>query len=135
VLLADVPKLKSNHDKVCNLKTFAYFCLVKVLVKKTILFYIKKYPMAETQLMIWYTEFSRHQFSNFNELKKVYGNASIVNNNRVVFNIKGNDFRLVISINFLQAASYVIWFGTHKEYDKIDVQTISFDTAILTNKK
>jgi len=91
--------------------------------------------MAETQLMIWYTEFSRQKFTNFNELKAVYGNASIVNNNRVVFNIKGNDFRLVISINFSQAASYIIWFGTHKEYDKIDVQTISFNTAILTNKK
>ena len=91
--------------------------------------------MAETQLLIWYTEFSGHKFSNFNELKKVYGNASVVNNNRVVFNIKGNDFRLVISINFLQSASYVIWFGTHKEYDKIDVETISFDTSILTNKK
>ena len=108
---------------------------MKVLVKKTIQYYIKKYPKAETQLMIWYTEFSRQKFTNFNELKTVYGNASIVNNNRVVFNIKGNDFRLVISINFTQAASYIIWFGTHKEYDKIDVQTISFDTAILTHKK
>jgi mRNA interferase HigB len=91
--------------------------------------------MAETQLLIWYTEFSGHKFTNFNELKKVYGNASVVNNNRVVFNIKGNDFRLVISINFLQSASYVIWFGTHKEYDKINVETISFDTSILTIKK
>jgi mRNA interferase HigB len=91
--------------------------------------------MAETQLLIWYTEFSGHKFTNFNELKKVYGNASVVNNNRVVFNIKGNDFRLVISINFLQSASYVIWFGTHKEYDKINVETIAFDTSILTNKK
>lgn len=90
--------------------------------------------MAQNQLLIWFSEFSGYNFTNFNELKKVYGNASIVNNNRVVFNIKGNDFRLVISINFLQSASYVIWFGTHKEYDKIDVATISFDTSILTNK-
>jgi mRNA interferase HigB len=91
--------------------------------------------MAETQLMIWYAEFSRHKISNFNELKLLYGNASIVNNNRVVFNIKGNDFRLVVSINFIQAASYVIWFGTHKEYDKIDVRTVAFDTTILTTQK
>ncbi len=91
--------------------------------------------MAETQLLIWYAEFSGHKFTNFNELKKVYGNASVVNNNRVVFNIKGNDFRLVISINFLQSASYVIWFGTHKEYGKINVETISFDSSILKNKK
>ncbi len=91
--------------------------------------------MAETQLLIWHSEFSRHEFSNFNELKKVYGNASIVNNDRVVFNIKGNDFRLVVSINFLQAACYVIWFGTHKAYNKIDVQSVVFDTSILTGKK
>ncbi|MEO8238782.1 MAG: type II toxin-antitoxin system HigB family toxin [Flavobacterium sp.] len=57
-----------------------------------------------------------------------------MNNNRVVFNIKGNDFRLVVSINFLQQACYIIWFGTHKEYDKINVENVEFDTAILMDK-
>ncbi len=85
-------------------------------------------------LLIWYSEFTKQDFNNFNELKRVYGNASIVNNERVVFNIKGNDFRLVVSIKFLQNACYVIWFGTHKEYDKISVETVSFDTAILNFK-
>lgn len=108
---------------------------MKILVRKTILYYINKYPIAEVQLLIWYNEFSKREFNNFNELKRIYGNASIVNNSRVVFNIKGNDFRLVVSVNFLQDACYVIWFGTHKEYDKIDVETIAFDTSILTNKK
>jgi len=108
---------------------------MKILVRKTMLFYIKKYPIAETQLLIWYNEFSKLEFQNFNDFKKVYGNASVVNNNRVVFNIKGNDFRLLVSINFSQAACYVIWFGTHKEYDKINVETIAFDTAILNDKK
>jgi mRNA interferase HigB len=64
----------------------------------------------------------------------VYGNASIVAGNRVVFNIKGNDFRLVVSVNFRRLAAYVIWFGTHKEYDKIDVTTVEFNTAILNYK-
>ena len=108
---------------------------MKILVKKTILFYIEKYPIAKMQLLIWYTEFSKQDFQNFNELKSVYGNASIINNERVVFNIKGNDFRLVISINFLQTACYVIWFGPHKDYDKINVETVAFDTAILNFKK
>jgi len=108
---------------------------MKILVKKTILYNIKKYPLAEIQILIWYNEFTKETFNNFNDLKKVYGNASIVNNNRVVFNIKGNEFRLIVSINFLQNACYVIWFGTHKEYDKINVETISFDIKILTNKK
>lgn len=108
---------------------------MKILVRRTILFYIKKYPTSETQLLIWYNEFSKLDLRNFNELKKVYGNASIVNNNRVVFNIKGNDFRLVVSINFLQSACYIIWFGTHREYNRINVETVAFDTAILTDKK
>jgi mRNA interferase HigB len=107
---------------------------MKVLVKKTILYYSKKYPLAETPLLIWYNEFSNLALKNFNELKSVYGNASILNNNRVVFNIKGNDFRLIVSVNFTQAACYVIWFGTHKEYDKINVETVDFDTSILTKK-
>ena len=108
---------------------------MKILIKKTILYYIKKYPTSEMQLLIWFNEFSKQEFSNFNELKKVYGSASIVRNNRVVFNIKGNDFRLVVSINFKQSACYVIWFGTHKEYDKINVENVAFDTMILTDKK
>lgn len=107
---------------------------MKILVKKTISFYATKYPIAKTPLLIWYNEFSKLDFNNFNELKQVYGNASIVSNERVVFNIKGNDFRLVVSINFLQKACYVIWFGTHKEYDKINVETVAFDTAILNKK-
>ena len=108
---------------------------MNILVKKTILYYTKKYLVAETQLLIWYNEFSKLELTNFNELKKVYGNASIVTNNRVVFNIKGNDFRLVVSINFFHRACYIIWFGTHKEYDRINVETIAFDTKILIDKK
>lgn len=87
--------------------------------------------MGGTQLLVWFNEFSKLDFGNFNELKKVYGNASVINNNRVVFNIKGNDFRLVVSVNFIQRAVYVIWFGTHREYDKINVETVAFDTTIL----
>ena len=108
---------------------------MKILVKKTVLFYTEKYPIAKMQLLIWYNEFTKQDFKNFNELKRVYGNASIINNERVVFNIKVNDFRLVVSINFLQTACYVIWFGTHNEYDKINVETVAFDTAILNYKK
>lgn len=108
---------------------------MRILVKKTILYYSKRYPLAQTQLLIWFTEFSKMNFQSFNELKQVYGKASIVNNNRVVFNIKGNDFRLVVSVNFFQQACYVIWFGSHKEYDKIDVSTVEFDASILTDKK
>ena len=85
-------------------------------------------------MLTWYSEFGKTSFANFNDLKKVYGNASIVANNRVIFNIKGNDFRLLIMINFKQQAAYIIWFGTHKQYDSINTETIEFDTDILNFK-
>lgn len=107
---------------------------MKILVKKTILYYIQEYPSAETQLQIWYYEFSKTEFSTFNALKKVYKNASIIANNRVIFNIKGNDYRIIVSVNFKQQACYVIWFGSHSEYDKIDAVNIPFDVRILSKK-
>lgn len=107
---------------------------MNIIAKGTILYYINRYPTAKTAVLTWYYEFSKMTFNNFNTLKAVYGNASIVGNDRVVFNIKGNDYRLVVSVNFRQLAAYVIWFGTHKEYDKIDTATIEFDTDILNYK-
>ena len=107
---------------------------MNIIVKRSILYYVNKYPLAEISLLTWYHEFLKQEFKNFNELKTVYGNASIVANNRIVFNIKGNDYRLIVSVNFKQTAAYIIWFGTHKEYDKINVETIEFDTEILNYK-
>jgi len=101
---------------------------MNVITRRTILYYIDKYPLAANSLKIWYDELSKANFDNFNDLKNTYGNASIVANNRVIFNIKGNSFRLVVSINFKKQALYVIWFGTHAEYDKIDVASVSFLT-------
>ncbi len=107
---------------------------MNIIVKRAILYYVDKYPQAKNALLTWYNEFLKQEFHSFNELKAVYGNASIVANNRVIFNIKGNDFRLVVSVNFKQLAAYVIWFGTHKQYDRINVEIIAFDTKTLTYK-
>ena len=107
---------------------------MNVIAKGTIIYYIDKYPIAKTSLLTWHHEVSRLTVKNFNDLKAAYGSASIVAGNRVIFNIRGNDFRVVVSVNFRQSAAYVIWFGTHKEYDSINVETIEFDTKILNYK-
>ncbi|MBC7553373.1 MAG: type II toxin-antitoxin system HigB family toxin [Taibaiella sp.] len=104
---------------------------MNVIVKRSVLFYIDKYPSAKKSLLTWYKEFSAYKFENFNELKCVYGSASIISNSRVIFNIKGNDYRLLVSVNFIQAAAYIIWFRPHKEYDEIDSETVVFDEAML----
>ncbi len=82
--------------------------------------------MAATSLFEWYHELMVADFKNFNELKKVYGNASLVNDDRIVFNIMGNKYRLVVRIVFDFKAIQVKWFGTHAEYDKVDVATIQY---------
>lgn len=88
--------------------------------------YCKKYPEAAIALQEWYYELIKCEFRNFNELKRVYGNASLVSDDRVVFNIMGNKFRLVVRIVFEFKAIQIKWFGAHKEYDKIDVTVIQF---------
>ena len=77
-------------------------------------------------LQEWYYELAVCDFKNFNELKQVYGNVSIIADDRVVFNIMGNKYRLVIRIVFDFKAIQIKWFGTHAEYDNVDVNIIQF---------
>ena len=88
--------------------------------------YVKQYPLASTALLGWYHELEKSDFKSFNELKKLYGNVSLVGDDRVVFNIMGNKFRLVVRIVFEYKAIQVKWFGTHAEYDRIDVESVIF---------
>jgi len=82
--------------------------------------------MARTVLFAWYHELLVSDFKSFNELKKVYGNVSLVSDDRVVFNIMGNQYRLVVRMVFEYKAIQIKWFGTHSEYDKIDVTKIQY---------
>ena len=98
--------------------------MFNIIARHTLIFYCEMYPEAKTALLGWYHELVNTDFKSFNELKEVYGNASIVKDNRVVFNIMGNKYRLVVRILFEFSAIQIKWFGTHAEYDKIDVTAI-----------
>jgi mRNA interferase HigB len=97
-----------------------------IITRKTLLDYCKKFPEAATSLQQWYHELVKSDFRNFNELKKVFGNASLVSDDRVVFNIMGNHFRLVVRIVFEFRVIQIKWFGTHREYNNIDVAAVQF---------
>ncbi|WP_411274855.1 type II toxin-antitoxin system HigB family toxin [Daejeonella sp.] len=86
--------------------------MFNIITRRTLLEYVKQYPLASTALLEWYHELEKADFKNFNELKKVYGNASFVADDRVVFNIMWNKFRLVVRIVFEYKAIQVKWFGT-----------------------
>lgn len=100
--------------------------MFNIINRKTLLDYCKKYPDAASALQGWYYELLKSNFKNFNEVKAIYSNASIVGDDRVVFNILGNKYRLVVRIVFLYKVIQVKWFGTHSEYDKINVATINY---------
>lgn len=99
---------------------------MNIISKPTIIHYTEKYPAAANSILAWHKAFSKAAFQNFNELKVVYNNASILINKRVIFNIKGNSFRLIVSVDFKRQFAYVIWFGTHQEYDKIDTAAVPY---------
>jgi mRNA interferase HigB len=88
-------------------------------------FYNKtEYSDSEISLRSWYHDVKNSEWKNSNELKQQYKNASIVGEGRVVFNIKGNKYRLVVMIDYEFQIVFIRFVGTHQQYDKIDVKTI-----------
>jgi mRNA interferase HigB len=84
----------------------------------------EKHSDSEQQLKSWFQETSNAEWNSPNDIKIDYPSASILSNNRVVFNIKGNKYRLVIKINYDYKMAWIRFVGTHTEYDKIDANKI-----------
>jgi mRNA interferase HigB len=105
---------------------------MRVIAVKTIRNWLKDFPQAEQALLSWNEEAEAATWGNPNELKEQYHNASIISTKRVVFNIHGNSFRLIVDIEYRLKIVFVVWFGTHQQYDKIDAKKISY---VKTNKK
>lgn len=82
----------------------------------------------KTALDAWFQEVRRTEWKNSSDVKASYANASIVGAERVVFNIKGNSYRLVVAVDYKRAIVFIKWMGTHKEYDAIDVRTVQYAT-------
>ncbi|NVK66844.1 MAG: type II toxin-antitoxin system HigB family toxin [Flavobacteriales bacterium] len=79
---------------------------------------------SEQALKSWYQEAQQADWKSPNDIKAQYKNASVVGNNRVVFNICGNKYRLIVKINYTSSWVFIRFVGTHKEYDKIDATKI-----------
>ena len=84
----------------------------------------KDQPALKAALDSWFAEVSKADWISTADVKKLYATASIVSAERIVFNIKGNDYRLVVSVDFEKAIVWIKWVGTHKDYDLIDVKEV-----------
>jgi len=96
----------------------------RIFAKSTLRKFWIKHPEVEQYLKTWYDTAMSADWRNPNEVKQTYRNASILKESRVVFNIKGNDFRLIAKINYEKQWIFIRFIGTHAEYDKINAETI-----------
>ena len=83
-----------------------------------------KYNDSEQALRAWFFEVKKEEWKSPNDVKVKYKNASVIGNNRIVFNIKGNKYRLVVAVRCKFKIIFIRFIGVHSEYDKIDVKNI-----------
>lgn len=100
---------------------------MRIIAKRTLRAFWEtdaKYSDSQGPLEAWHEEVLKAEWANPQQVKAQFGHASILKNNRVVFNIKGNDYRLVVKINYSYQIIYIRFIGTHKQYDAIDVEEV-----------
>lgn len=97
---------------------------MRVIAKKILREFWAKHNDCEDQLKSWYKEAEEANWQIPNDIKKEYPTASFLADNRVVFNIKGNHYRLIVKINYAFSIVFIRFVGTHTEYDKIDATKI-----------
>ena len=97
---------------------------MRIISRKTLREFWEKHPDAQQPLQAWYFDVKHSRWKSPTEIKNIYRNASFLPDNRVVFNIKGNKYRVVAAVQYDFGVVFIRFVGTHKEYDKIDAATI-----------
>jgi mRNA interferase HigB len=97
---------------------------MRIIARSTLREFWETHSDAEQALKAWYDEASRAEWNSPTDVKNIYCNASIIANNRVVFTIKGNDYRLIVHIRYDIKIIFIRFVGTHSEYDNVDAATI-----------
>jgi mRNA interferase HigB len=83
----------------------------------------------KTALDAWFDEVRKATWRDTADIKRRYATASVVSADRIVFNIKGNDYRLIVSVDFEKGILWIKWLGSHRDYDRIDVREVDHDRA------
>lgn len=99
---------------------------MRVIAKRTLTSFSENHSDAEQALLAWYQEAEKAIWKSPNELKQQYVNASILGDKRVVFNIHGNKYRLIVDIEYKLQIIFIVWVGTHESYDKIDAKKVEY---------
>ncbi|GFO56019.1 hypothetical protein GMSM_30260 [Geomonas sp. Red276] len=97
---------------------------MRIVSRKTLREFWSKHPEARQPLQAWYDDAKHAAWCSPSDIKNVYRNASFLANNRVVFNIKGNNYRLIVVVQYVHGIIYIRFVGTPRDYDRIDAGTI-----------
>jgi mRNA interferase HigB len=97
---------------------------VRIIAKKTLKVFWERHRDCEQQLRAWYDETMEADWQTPKDIKTKYPSASFLSDNRVVFNIKGNSYRLIVKINYKYRMVWIRFVGTHAEYDKINANEV-----------
>ena len=97
---------------------------MRIIAKATLRAFWTRHPDAEESLLAWYREAQKADWDRPEKIKEKYRSASFVGENRVVFNIKGNTYRIVVKIKYEKQLVFVRFVGTHKDYDAINVEEV-----------
>ena len=84
-------------------------------------------PHLRTALDAWFAEVRKARWRSTADVKRLYATASVVTAERIVFNIRGNSYRLVVSVDFEKSIVWIKWIGTHRDYDRIDVTKVDHE--------
>ena len=108
---------------------------MRVIARRTLRQFIESrkgyqdYTALKAALDAWFDEARKARWRSTADVKRLYATASIVTADRIVFNIKGNDYRLVTAVDFEKGIVWIKWIGTHKEYDRIDVTEVDYERS------
>ena len=97
---------------------------MRIISRKKLREFWEQHPEVRQSLQAWYDDVKQATWKNPANIKDVYRNASFVGNNRVVFNLKGNNYRLVVAIRYEYGIVFIRFVGTHQEYNRIDAATV-----------
>jgi mRNA interferase HigB len=92
---------------------------MRIIAKRTLQNFWEQYPSSKQQLLAWHEVFDKNIFVNSNAIKSIFGSADFVGNNKVVFNICGNHYRLIVKISNITQIVSILFVGTHPEYDNL----------------
>lgn len=122
-----------DPERTCSLAPkmgTCYELMMRIIARRTLRQFVdsraghKDQPALKAALDAWFDEVRKASWASTADVKRLYASASIVSADRIVFNIKGNDYRLVVAVDFEKAIVWIKWLGTHRDYDRIDVRKV-----------